>query len=65
MLGRFVSCVGAVLLDLRIEGGAAAGDAPQRPREVRGVGDAVLEEVTEALGRLGEHLGGDAHLDVV
>src|SRR5215207_2291067 len=50
---------------LGIEGGAAAGHAPERAREVCRVGHTVFEQVAEALRRFGQQLGGDADLDMV
>src|SRR5215213_8653265 len=38
--------------DLRVEGGAARGDAPQRAGKRVDVGDAVLEQVAEPFGAL-------------
>src|SRR4051812_46701135 len=51
--------------DLGIEGGAAGGDAPERTGEVGGGRHAVLEQVPEAMRRLGEDLGRHADLDVL
>ena len=51
--------------DLRVERGAAGGDAAQRAGEVVGVGDAVLEQVAEPCGALGQQLHREADLDVL
>src|SRR3954451_487404 len=50
---------------LGIEGGAAAGHPSQRAGEVRRVRHAVLEQIAEALRRLGQQLRGDADLHVL
>ena len=51
--------------DLGVERGAAGGDAPQRRRGTRDVGDAVLEQVADALAAAAEQVGGVALLDVL
>ena len=50
--------------DVRVERGPAGGDAAQRAGEVVEVGHAVLEQVAEPGGVLGEHARRDAVLDV-
>ena len=51
--------------DLRVERGAAGGDAPQRGGELVDVADAVLEQVAEPCGALREQPRRDAGLDVL
>ena len=51
--------------DLGVERRAAAVDTAQRRDEVLDVGDAVLEQVAEPLGILGQHPRRDAELDVL
>ena len=50
---------------LGIEGGPAAGDAPQGVHELADVADAVLEQVADAAGAVGEQLGRVLALDVL
>ena len=51
--------------DLGIERRAAAGDAAQRVHELGDVADAVLEQVADAAGAVGEQLGRVLPLDVL
>ena len=51
--------------DRRVERRAALGDAPHRGGELVDVGDAVLEQVADALGAVGEQLERVARLDVL
>ena len=51
--------------DLRIEGGAAARDPSQGVHELADVGHAVLQQVADAAGAVGEQLGRVLPLDVL
>ena len=51
--------------DRRVERGAALADAPHRRDELVDVGDAVLEQVADALGALGEELERVGGLEVL
>ena len=50
---------------LRVEGRTAAGDAPQRIHELADVADAVLEQVADAAGPIGQQLRRVLPLDVL
>ncbi len=51
--------------DDRIERRAAGADPPDRVGELVDVADPVLEQVADALGRVGQELHGQAELDVL